>query len=177
MATALLRVGAEALQRVENVFLILFKDHFPPPGICVLVNEGGYVSPTSKRSTSITDIFNDGFLWAVPKGRRSIERRLSRKFGFPQYDWKMLVPKKNLLVCNTCGHHYEANHLCPHCYEKVHKETEAMQSAIQEELGLSPIEKEVVVLFDGEKEEKPAEFWEVSFIVLIFCNKISENNA
>jgi large subunit ribosomal protein L32 len=57
-------------------------------------------------------LLNDGFLWAVPRKRRTVEKRLSRKFGYPEYVYKLLLPKRNLLVCNTCGHHYEANHLC-----------------------------------------------------------------
>jgi hypothetical protein len=52
--------------------------------------------------------------------------------------------------------------LAAHCYAKVRTETEAMQSAIQNELGLNPVEKEVVVLYEGEKVEQPAEFWKVS---------------
>lgn len=40
-----------------------------------------------------------------------------------------------------------------------------MQDKIQEELKLNPVEKEVVVLYDGEKDEKPAEFWEGKRIV------------
>ena len=39
-----------------------------------------------------------------------------------------------------------------------------MQDAIQAELGLSPIEKEVVVLYDGEKEGFTEEFYEVNYL-------------
>lgn len=42
-----------------------------------------------------------------------------------------------------------------------------MQDAIQNKLGLEPIEKEVVVLYDGEKDEKPKEFFESKRIVEI----------
>lgn len=38
-----------------------------------------------------------------------------------------------------------------------------MQEAILKDLGLSPVEKEVVVLYKGEKETTPPEFWEVSY--------------
>jgi hypothetical protein len=37
-----------------------------------------------------------------------------------------------------------------------------MQSAIQAELGLNPVEQDVVVLYEGEKAERPAEFWKVN---------------
>jgi large subunit ribosomal protein L32 len=65
--------------------------------------------PTNAANKTSQD---DGFLWAVPHKRRTVEKRLSRKFGYPEYFYKLILPKRNLLVCNTCGHHYEANHLC-----------------------------------------------------------------
>lgn len=36
-----------------------------------------------------------------------------------------------------------------------------MQQAIQNELKLSPVDKEVVVLYEGEANGKPEEFWKV----------------
>lgn len=44
-------------------------------------------------------------------------------------------------------------------------ETKAMQEKIQNELGLEPINKEVVVLYQGEKDGKPTEFFEGKRIV------------
>lgn len=51
------------------------------------------------------------------------------------------------------------------CYKKTIDETKEMQNKIQEELKLNPIEEEVVVLYSGEKNEKPAEFWKGKRIV------------
>lgn len=51
------------------------------------------------------------------------------------------------------------------CYKKVMDETKAMQEAIQNELKLDPIEKEVVVVYEGEKDSKPSEFFEGKRIV------------
>lgn len=51
------------------------------------------------------------------------------------------------------------------CYKKVLDETKAMQDAIQTELKLEPVEKEVVVLYDGEKNSKPDEYCEGKRIV------------
>lgn len=51
------------------------------------------------------------------------------------------------------------------CYKKVIDETKAMQDAIQNELGLEPVEKEVVVLYDGEKGDDANEFYEGKRIV------------
>lgn len=44
-------------------------------------------------------------------------------------------------------------------------ETKLMQEKIQENLGLEPVEKEVVVVYSGEKDDKPSEFWEGKRIV------------
>jgi large subunit ribosomal protein L32 len=68
-------------------------------------------------------------------------------------------------MCNTCGHDYEVGILCPHCYEKTRLETEKIKEKIQQELKLDPVDKEVVVLYDGEKSEQPAEFWQGKRIV------------
>lgn len=76
----------------------------------VYVNESNTSTAPSK--FSIKDLIGDGFLLAVPKFRRTIEKRLKRKFGSPDYVWKMLVPKTNLKVCNNCGHHHERGVLC-----------------------------------------------------------------
>ncbi|XP_011194514.2 39S ribosomal protein L32, mitochondrial [Zeugodacus cucurbitae] len=103
---------------------------------------------------SLKNLLGDGILWAVPKHRRTIEKRLNRKFGLPGYNWKPLVAKTNLRSCNQCGHDHELGVLCPHCYKKVEQETRLMQEKIEEKLGLEPIEHEVVVLYQGEQIEK-----------------------
>jgi len=48
-----------------------------------------------------------------------------------------------------------------HCYEKIKIETKEMQNAIQKELGLNPVEKDVIVLYDGERDDKTDEYWKV----------------
>lgn len=55
-------------------------------------------------------------MWAVPKKRRTIEKRLSRRFGVEKYVWKPPVAKTNLLICTNCGHNYEAGRLCGKSY-------------------------------------------------------------
>lgn len=69
-------------------------------------------TPTTHSKFSIKDLIGDGLLLAVPKFRRTIERRLKRKYGSPDYHWKMFVPKSNILVCTECGHHHESGRLC-----------------------------------------------------------------
>lgn len=53
-----------------------------------------------------------GILWAVPKSRRTVEKRRMRKYGWPDHVWKPLVPKNNLIPCTTCGSSHEAGYLC-----------------------------------------------------------------
>lgn len=60
---------------------------------------------------SLKEIF-DGILWAVPTHRRTLERRLKRRFGVMKYMWKPPIAKTNILMCSNCGHNYEAGHLC-----------------------------------------------------------------
>lgn len=140
---------------------------------------------------SIKDLIGDGLLWAVPKSRRTIEKRLKRKFGDPKYVWKPYVPKTHLLVCNTCGHHYEAGILCRkfyviiiifvlqqkciiivigHCYNKVKAETQEMQDKIINDLGLKPDDKDVVVLYDGENVDKVFYTFFLLFVINIYNN-------
>lgn len=38
-----------------------------------------------------------------------------------------------------------------------------MQEVIEKELGLEPIEQEIIVLYKGEKTKQPEEFWKVKF--------------
>lgn len=42
------------------------------------------------------------------------------------------------------------------CYDKVRQETKLMQDKIQAQLGLDPVDKEIVVLYEGEKTEQTA---------------------
>lgn len=121
------------------------------------------------RSTgnSLNDLLGDGFLWAVPKHRRSIEKRLNRKFGLPKYDWKPLRVKEHLRVCIHCNNYCEAGVLCPHCYDRVRGETKQMQEEIQKQLGLNKIEKDVVVLYENERQDMKSKDLEGKCIVEI----------
>lgn len=69
-------------------------------------------SAAGRRVLTLRDLIGDGMLWAVPRNRRTIEKRWKRKFGSPQYVTKLLVPKANLRLCNKCGHDHEVGILC-----------------------------------------------------------------
>lgn len=90
---------------------------------------------------------------------------MKRKFGSPDFIPKTLQKKTHLRVCDVCGNHYEVGIICAHCYDKVRKETEAIKEKIMEKLKLSPVDSEVVVLYDGEKSEVSEELWKGKRIV------------
>ncbi|XP_037945678.1 39S ribosomal protein L32, mitochondrial [Teleopsis dalmanni] len=152
------------LNHFERLLPQLFHQGGPPPALALAGMPSTHNGATwrtgsdSSEKFSLKDLIGDGILWAVPKHRRSIARRLQRKFGVPDLVWKPLKIKTHLRNCTECGHDYEAGVLCPHCYDKVRKETQLMQDKIQEQLGLSPVEQEVVVLYDGEKREQSTEY-------------------
>lgn len=73
---------------------------------------GGPHEPTARRPFTLKDLIGDGLLWAVPRNRRTIERRWKRKFGHPDYINKLQVPKTNLRSCTKCGSDYEVGILC-----------------------------------------------------------------
>jgi len=162
MAAQLVRRIHVAIASLDRAIAALFVRH-PPEAPCFAYID--YVPQPQSESKSIRDILNDAFLFAVPKHRRTIEKRWKRKFGHPEYHMKLLLPKSTLRVCNTCGDDHEVGVLCPTCYKKVIDETKEMQAKIQEELKLEPVEKEVVVVYDGEKDIKPAEYFEGKRIV------------
>ncbi|XP_017477469.1 PREDICTED: 39S ribosomal protein L32, mitochondrial [Rhagoletis zephyria] len=147
------------LYRLENLLQIGYKGQ-PPTQFALAgmpsinVNARRIVAESDKPDRfSLKELLGDGIFWAVPKHRRTIEKRLKRKFGLPGYNWKPLITKTNLRTCNQCGHDHELGILCPHCYKKVELETRLMQEKIQEKLGLEPVEHEVVVLYEGEQLE------------------------
>ncbi|XP_032666761.1 39S ribosomal protein L32, mitochondrial [Odontomachus brunneus] len=168
MAGGMINRFNSALQKLEQTIQILFGHGFPPRPLCAIDCDNFLSEPKPVNrlgSKSLKEIFENGILWAVPKHRRSLEQRYKRKFGLLKYVWKPLIAKTNILMCLKCGHHYEANRLCGHCYEKVKLETKEMQDAIQKELKLSPVEENVIVLYDGEKDQKTDEFWKNQRIV------------
>ncbi|XP_039490368.1 39S ribosomal protein L32, mitochondrial [Drosophila santomea] len=135
----------------------LFLPHGGHPPALALAGFQHEHSHRSSQEFSLKQLIGDGILWAVPKHRRSVEKRLKRKFGYPEYNWKPLREKRNIRSCLQCGHDHEMGVLCPFCYQKVLKETELMQSKIQETLGLDPVDKEVIVLYEGEKAEQTSD--------------------
>ncbi|KAF5280120.1 hypothetical protein FQR65_LT15069 [Abscondita terminalis] len=165
MAVSLLNRLRVAIERLDFGITNLFARNYPPEFSYDVLGVQS-PKPTSK-NISLSDILGDGFLWAVPRNRRTVEKRWKRKFGHPFYVYKIMLPKTTLRVCNVCGDDHEVGVLCPTCYKKVISETTQMQDAIQNELGLEPVENEVTVLYAGEKDQHPSEYWEGKRIVEI----------
>lgn len=165
-----------------NYFMILFFTEPMALVACPNYAPGIMDSHQPSQSFSLRDLLGDGILWAVPKHRKSIERRLKEKYGNPKYVMKIYRPKTTLRVCIQCGHDHEVGVLCrkcgsqnknlllcdvkmsnyrrwfyyfrlANCYKRVMDETKQMQEKITNQLGLDPVEKEVVVLYDGERDK------------------------
>lgn len=49
-------------------------------------------------------------LYAVPRNRRTLERRLTRKHHIPQF--AHAIPKKNIVICLNCGNPHEIQTIC-----------------------------------------------------------------
>uniref|UniRef100_A0A1A9WRP8 Large ribosomal subunit protein bL32m n=1 Tax=Glossina brevipalpis TaxID=37001 RepID=A0A1A9WRP8_9MUSC len=166
MSRKLLTYLGNLINEVEALLPFIFRQGGPPPALSVAtINHWTIDYDHQRRPYSFKDLLGDGFLWAVPKHRRSVEKRLNRKFGLPEYNWKPLRVKTHLRTCNECGHDYEAGVLCTNCYNRAREETKLMQEKIQEELGLEPIEKDVIVLYEGERKDQPPEFFNGKRIV------------
>ncbi|XP_046661016.1 39S ribosomal protein L32, mitochondrial-like [Homalodisca vitripennis] len=170
----------KSLIKFENIVLS-FETRQPSDTCYALCIEN---SIPGKESRAVSSLLEDWCLWAVPKHRITVEKRQQRKFGWPTHVWKPIVPKKNLVTCRSCGDHHVSGHLCPTCYSKNKKETEQIQAAIVARLGLQPIDTEVVVLYQGEREGVTDEFSQGKRIIEMkkerpawFCRNLSERTT
>ena len=68
-------------------------------------------------SETLADIFGAILHYKVPRNRRSLERRLSRKHG--EHYMQHARPKKNIVTCLSCGQPHEAETICGKKYSKT----------------------------------------------------------
>ncbi|KAK2190775.1 hypothetical protein NP493_69g05027 [Ridgeia piscesae] len=117
----------------------------------------------SQPQSIIDDIFGDGFFWAVPKARRSLERRRTRRNGSTKLEhWA--TPRKNIKECLVCGHWHLAHTICGNCYDKVRKETEEMRATMNKnDRDYNAPHTEVVYVYQG--EEKDTELLKGKYVV------------
>ena len=98
---------------------------------------------------------SNGMLLAVQKRRRTVEKKLRRRFGVEAYpsDCYIIRPKNNIIVCDNCGHHHELHTICGNCYKKVREETDLIIKKMGQHLSYDkPIEKEVHIRYTNDTE-------------------------
>lgn len=66
--------------------------------------------------------FEDILRAAVPKNRRSKEKRMTRKMGHFKL-FKKEHFKEKTEICLTCGNYYRRGFLCDHCYNVAKRKT------------------------------------------------------
>ncbi|XP_014216373.1 39S ribosomal protein L32, mitochondrial isoform X2 [Copidosoma floridanum] len=156
MAYPFVSLLREAALKLEQIIVcaVLRKFH---PGIGIVVPFEDALE--ARKSITVQGVWKQGILWGVPKHRRNITTRHNRKFGWPDYIWKPMVPKNNLIMCRVCGHFHESQIICRHCYEKVRNETTEIQKVMEKELKLDSMENEIIVSYEGEDYSKSEKFW------------------
>ena len=111
MAGHMLKCLADALVHFEYVYLNALLRHPPTPQLIPLLVQPSQQLVCKNAPFDINSIF-DGFLWGVPTCRRSAEKRMMRKYGAPKWHNKLILPRKDIKVCGTCGHYHEDKCLC-----------------------------------------------------------------
>ncbi|XP_033625442.1 39S ribosomal protein L32, mitochondrial-like [Asterias rubens] len=98
---------------------------------------------------SLSSIF-DGFLWAVPKHRRSIQRNRKRRRAVEKLE--EYIPEWKFVMCEVCGHSKMRGFICGHCLIRIRQESAEIRKELfetQEENNIIP-ERESIVLYEDE---------------------------
>merc|ERR1712038_514881 len=98
----------------------------------------------------------DGLTWMqVAKKRRSLEKRMSRKYAKAQEIWgtsKLLKSNRDIRVEHSTAEYFLKNTLELKSYKRIMEETREIQQRTKEAFGIQPKNKEVIVLYDGEED-------------------------
>ncbi|XP_045210333.2 39S ribosomal protein L32, mitochondrial-like [Mercenaria mercenaria] len=132
------------------------------PAVCY---NGPSTDPQPGRSSEsiLADLF-EPILYAVPRNRRSLERRRMRKFSLP--DMETARVKKNIIICLNCGHPHERQTICGNCYSKVREETKKMREAMDEDkYYYDHPRQEVTYLYKGEEDVKDIPMYKGRYLV------------
>ncbi|OWA53390.1 putative 39S ribosomal protein L32, mitochondrial [Hypsibius exemplaris] len=149
-----------AVRRVQElVDIFLIGGRYPGFPQLVVADTGYHPSASSPATQATTEpeqsfleSLKDGLLWAVPKKRSSVERRLKKQFGSSYMDPYKL--RTDLIVCLHCGHYHEAHSLCGHCYQKVKAETKLIHDTMDITARDAELQsQEVVVVYEGENPD------------------------
>ncbi|XP_059171873.1 large ribosomal subunit protein bL32m-like [Physella acuta] len=132
--------------------LVSFMTRKDPPSALAIAGCPSAISPSEdlhKSSKSMLDSIFDGLLLAVPKHRRSIEKRLYRKHRYTAF-MEYGTPKSTIVPCLECGNYREKGHLCKHCYDKVCLETKEMKAKLGEDIKYNVPMQEIEFVYNGE---------------------------
>lgn len=144
---------ASVLQRVFQL-TSASNGHSLCPAMVTGLNDDSLRAFNQKHKSLIDDIMTDGMLLAVQKKRRTVEKRLVRRFGVERYPQEcgIIRAKENLVVCDHCGHYHELHTICGHCYNKVREESSKIMEKIRQHFKFNePIEEEVRIRYDDDQ--------------------------
>ena len=101
-------------------------------------------------------ILERSILWNTPKHRKTLEKRNMEKYGAKDWGtWKLHERNKKIRVDNKTGEYFEFGRLAPETYKKVMAETAEIQKRIAKAFSpFKPKDKEVIVLYEGENDDK-----------------------
>ncbi|XP_077993823.1 large ribosomal subunit protein bL32m-like [Glandiceps talaboti] len=135
------------LQNLESKLRDVFPFH-PPIAPALAVTGSNNLQDKANQTNTGFDIKSlwNGILWAVPKSKRSLERRRTRRRAFE----KRIHPRQDIIPCEVCGQPKLMYHLCGHCVQKVRTETEAIREKLGEEWHWNIPQTETLVLYEGE---------------------------
>ena len=107
-------IVSDSLVQLERIYIssvMRISPQLQPVPVMIGSADKNTSSARTEKSFDIKEIF-DGFLWGVPTCRRSAEKRMMRKYGAPNWHNKLILPKRDLKVCFSCGQYHENNRLC-----------------------------------------------------------------
>ena len=84
-----------------------------PPAVALDVPDSPHTPTSNVQDTKslLESILGDGLLWAVPKKRRSLEKRMSRRMA-PQRIRAWSTPRRDIVSCLECGHWHLVHTIC-----------------------------------------------------------------
>lgn len=90
-----------------NQFYYFSGKNFPPRNSYLPVLNTGFHLPDAQSD----ECKYDGILYAVPKSRRSLEKRRKISFGYTKR-MEYAQPKDNIVTCPACGDWHESHTIC-----------------------------------------------------------------
>ncbi|XP_071103097.1 large ribosomal subunit protein bL32m-like [Haliotis cracherodii] len=155
--TSMTRILARLQHSKQLILQWLFRNQ--PPGMygALAFDVSPSLSDTHQTKQSPTSVLGsilDSVLWAtVPRNRRSVEKRLTRKHGMTK-QFEAAIPKKNIIACLECGHWHEKHTICGNCYKKVKAETRELKLSMGDDFHYNTPRAEIQVLYQQETDQR-----------------------